>query len=373
MPRIDILRESNIQRTARVVQVESLFDVAPSDRSGERWSLDVDIPAQWNIGVIVGPSGSGKSTVARELFAEHVVKDFSWPDDKCVLDGFRKDLSVKDVTGVLSSVGFSSPPSWLRPFHVLSTGQQFRVHVARSLLESPEPCVIDEFTSVVDRTVAQIGSAAIARTVRQRSGRFVAVTCHYDVIDWLDPDWVLEMPQGLMTRRLLQRRPPIEIEVIQVNSSAWELFKPHHYLSADLNKAARCFLALANDKPAAFNATLAFPHATNPAWRSHRTVCLPDYQGVGIGSALQEFVASIYSATGRPFRTSTSHPSLIRSRAKSINWKMIKSPDINTLSRNAKARAASLNKTVASNRLTATFEYVGPRDPENARKFGLLP
>src|SRR4029077_5021989 len=50
--------------------------------------------------------------------------------------------------------------------------------------------VMDEFTSVVDRTVAQIGSAALAKTVRQRGQKFIAVTCHEDVEDWLQPDWV---------------------------------------------------------------------------------------------------------------------------------------------------------------------------------------
>ena len=60
---------------------------------------------------------------------------------------------------------------WLRPFHVLSNGEQFRATIARALAESAkgrELVVIDEFTSVVDRTVAQIGSAAIAKTIRRR-------------------------------------------------------------------------------------------------------------------------------------------------------------------------------------------------------------
>ena len=82
---------------------------------------------------------------------------------------------------------------------------------------------MDEFTSVVDRTVARIGSAALARTVRGRGLRFVAVSCHDDIIDWLQPDWVYRPALAVggektdagdaFTWRLLRRRPRIVVEV----------------------------------------------------------------------------------------------------------------------------------------------------------------
>ncbi len=51
--------------------------------------------------------------------------------------------------------------------------------------------VFDEFTSVVDREVAKVGSYAVSKAVRRQPGKqFIAVTCHYDVVDWLEPDWV---------------------------------------------------------------------------------------------------------------------------------------------------------------------------------------
>ena len=90
--------------------------------------------------------------------------------------------------------------------------------MARALCDPAPLVVIDEFTSVVDRTVAQIGSAAVAKAVRRTSGKqVVAVTCHYDVEEWLCPDWVVEMPNGNFARRSL-RRPPIELEVARVHS-----------------------------------------------------------------------------------------------------------------------------------------------------------
>jgi ABC-type Mn2+/Zn2+ transport system ATPase subunit len=187
-----------------------IFDVEPSKRATRTW--DVSLPLDdrpWNIGLIVGPSGSGKSSVLREFFGTPPAQ--VWPETKSVLDGFPDGMSVKNVTGVLSSVGFSSPPAWLRPFHTLSNGEQFRASLARALVESGSPAdcpaVVDEFTSVVDRTVAQVGSAAVAKHVRRTGGRLVAAGCHYDVIDWLQPDWLLDTATMAFSWREVSDRP----------------------------------------------------------------------------------------------------------------------------------------------------------------------
>ena len=69
-----------------------------------------------------------------------------------------------------------------------------RVDVAHALCLPQNLVVFDEFTSTMDRTVAQIGSYAISRAVRKHPGKqFIAVTCHFDVLDWLEPDWVYDV------------------------------------------------------------------------------------------------------------------------------------------------------------------------------------
>ena len=377
MQRVDILREVEIKTSARVMQCRSLFDVPPADVSAERWSFDLDLPEDWTIGVIVGPSGSGKSTLAGELWGDHLCRGFDYPADRAVVDAFPSGMGIKDVTNVLSSVGFSSPPAWLRPFHVLSTGQKFRVDVARALSEAAGGLiVIDEFTSVVDRTVAQIGSAAVSKAVRRLPGqRFVAVTCHYDVIDWLDPDWVLEMPTGSLTRRSLQGRPPIDLDIYQADRSAWRIFAPHHYLSSDANKAARFFVAEVGGQPAALMAMLSFPHPKTPSWKIHRVVCLPDFQGVGIGSRLQDLLSEAYAATGKYVGITTTHPGLIGSLGRSKVWICTCAPAVTRPNRNKGKRGRvvkSMRRTQAVNRWSATFRYVGPTDSELARKIGLI-
>jgi ABC-type ATPase with predicted acetyltransferase domain len=65
-----------------------------------------------------------------------------------------------------------------------------RVDIARALCLKQQLIVFDEFTSVVNREIAKVSAFAIGKAVRRTSKRFVAVTCHYDVIDWLEPDWM---------------------------------------------------------------------------------------------------------------------------------------------------------------------------------------
>ena len=56
---------------------------------------------------------------------------------------------------------------------------------------------IDEFTSVVDRTVAASCSVAISKYIRKKGlSKIILATCHYDVVDWLEPDWIFDTANG---------------------------------------------------------------------------------------------------------------------------------------------------------------------------------
>ncbi|WP_339730182.1 ABC transporter ATP-binding protein [uncultured Gimesia sp.] len=372
MSRVDIVRESQVVRSPRVIQLEGIFGFPAEKKSRVTWSVDLPLEQhEWNVGLIVGPSGCGKTTIGGELFKKELVNQFDWFQKKSIVDAFPKEMGIKEITALLSSVGFSSPPSWLRPYHVLSNGEQFRVTLARSLAEQPDLAVIDEFTSVVDRSVAKIGSSAVAKTVRKRQQRFVAIACHYDIIDWLDPDWIYQpASDDFQWRCERQSRPPLTLEIINVHRSAWELFRKYHYLDSTIQQSANCFLALVDGQPAAFTAVIHFPHKTSPSFREHRTVCLPDFQGVGIGNALSEFVASLYCCK-KTYTSITGHPAMIRHRAKSKLWKMIRFPSTVQrqvgLEQHRKRRVAS-----SSGRLTASFRYVGPGRRDDAIHFGLI-
>lgn len=189
-----IERKSNIEISDRVAEVMSDFDIKV-EHSDEKFEGCLDIEDEiWNVGVIVGGSGSGKSTIARELFGGSYIAGYEY-DERSVIDNMPENCSTKEVELAFTSVGFSSPPCWLKPYHVLSTGEKMRVDLARSIVSENELVVFDEFTSVVDREVAKTCSMAVQKEVRRRNKRFVAVSCHKDIIEYLQPDWVYDTDQ----------------------------------------------------------------------------------------------------------------------------------------------------------------------------------
>jgi ABC-type polar amino acid transport system ATPase subunit len=155
------------------------------------------LPDTWGIGLIVGPSGTGKSSLLRS-FGQ--AADIQWQQDKAVVSHFA---SYDDARNRLMAVGFNSIPSWLRPYHVLSTGEQHRVDLARRIGAG---AVVDEFTSVVDRNVAVAMSKAVGRWAPP-DGKMVFATCHYDVIPYLSPTWVFDTANGGLSSGPFVDRP----------------------------------------------------------------------------------------------------------------------------------------------------------------------
>ncbi len=374
MPLIEAQVDCIVHASVRVREIAGMFDLPVAQRVSEEFSVEVpDLSEAWEIGVIVGPSGSGKSTIARRAFGSHVVQPRPWPSNRAVIDGFAGHLTSGTIARAMTAVGFSSPPAWLKPYAVLSTGEQFRCDLARALLTTGELVVFDEFTSPVDRIVAKTASAALSKAIRTRAFactdangrdgdakpfRFVAVTCHADVIPWLSPDWVVDMSTQTLRRGRL-RRPSLRLRVARCGREMWTMFKRHHYLSGELHRAAQCFLGCIDGRPAAFTATLPFPHAHRPGWREHRTVCLPDFQGIGIGNAMSEFVARLYRAAGRPYFSTTAHPAMIGHRMRSPLWRIVRKPGPSHVpGRNS--TAPFMLRAASGARITAGFEYVGP-------------
>lgn len=336
MPRIDAVVSCPIHDSFRVQQVAGMFDVPLLQRLTERFSVDVpQLDEPWRIGLITGPSGSGKTTIARKWFGFEPAAAFDWPSDRAVVDCFG-DLPIKQITGLLTAVGFGSPPSWVKPYAVLSNGEKFRCDLARTLggfhavhemdatHEVPRPLIVfDEFTSVVDRNVAQIGSAALARAIKSDlvNCRFVAVTCHHDVAEWLEPDWVLDMATGEFQWRRL-RRPEIRLEICRCHRSLWSMFARHHYLTGSLPRAVRCFVAKWKNAAVAFCATVSLI-GHKRRWRISRLVTLPDYQGVGIGMRFAEAVALLHAEQGERINITAAHPALVKHCHRSTNWRAV--------------------------------------------------
>jgi GNAT superfamily N-acetyltransferase len=208
----------------------------------------------------------------------------------------------------------------VKPYHVLSTGERFRADLARRIKSG---AVIDEFTSVVDRNVAKACSVALRRYAdRNEIKRVVLASCHYDIIEWLQPDWVFDTATGATAGRRAERRPSIDLDIDPCGAEEWAAFSPHHYLTGEINPAAHCWLATWDGVRVAFSAALAFPNANfSNAWREHRTVVLPDFQGLGIGISISNAVASMFVARGCRYFSKTAHPRLGEYRNTSTLWR----------------------------------------------------
>lgn len=191
----NIIREIEFKESFRNKSIIGKFDLNPENYK-EHFQGKIDLEDKdWNVGLIVGNSGTGKTTIAKQLFGENIIQEYSFNRDNSVIDDMPKNKSVEEITQIFNKVGFSSPPSWLKPYEVLSNGEKMRVELAYNLLSDNELICFDEFTSVVDRNVAKITSTCIQKTIRKLDKKFIAVGCHFDIIDWLEPDWVFDTNQ----------------------------------------------------------------------------------------------------------------------------------------------------------------------------------
>lgn len=186
MPSFDIVKKTIVDPSFKTSKVMADFDVG-EEHVSERFKGEIIFPDKWQIGLIVGSSGTGKTTIMNEIFKEELVDDFVYSNRPVIEDVTIN--SVEETERMFYSVGFGSVPSWLKPYSVLSNGEKMRVDLARKLLSS-DFVVFDEFTSVVDRQVAKVICIALKKAIKKYpSKKFVAVGCHHDVLEFLQPDW----------------------------------------------------------------------------------------------------------------------------------------------------------------------------------------
>ena len=160
-------------------------------------------------------------------------------------------------------------------------------------------------------------------------------------------------------------RPTIKIEVFEIfgddKKLMWLLFKKHHYLTEQMNFAARCFIAKWENKIVGFESTLAMPSGTlKHAWKEHRLVVLSDFQGLGIGISLSETIGELLISEGKRFYSKTANIKLGEYRNHSKLWKptsknMIARPDQLIRKRNYN----NIVNTNLSLRICYSHEYIG--------------
>jgi GNAT superfamily N-acetyltransferase len=316
----------------RAARVKSLFNA----ESGANFSLDAELPIEgsdWSIGVVVGPSGSGKTSMGRQVFGPDAIYEPDWPADRSIVDAIAADGDFNAVTAALAAVGLGDVPAWLRPYAVLSNGEKFRATLARLVAEAPEQAVVDEFTSVVDRQIAKIGALAFSKAWRRTGGQVVLLSCHYDILDWLQPDWVYDTATAKFHGRWLQQRPRFELDIWQTDWRYWPLFEPHHYLKVPRMIASRCYVGTVDDEPVCHLAVgTKNVGRKGVEARACRLVVMPEWQGAGVGLRFLNQICQWQleghdsaRLPGRKLTTifHTSHPGLCAALRRSPRWRQV--------------------------------------------------
>lgn len=328
--KIQVRNRCSDANTYRAARVKSLFNA----ETGANFDLDADLGVErdgdWKIGVVVGPSGSGKTSIGRQFFGREAFFAPTWPSDLPIIDAIGAEADFDAVTGAMASVGLGDVPAWLRPFHALSMGERFRATLARLVVEAPAEAVVDEFTSVVDRQIARIGALAFAKAWRRGSGRVVLLTPHYDVLEWLEPDWVFDTGTKTFSRRSL-RRPRFELEIVKTDWRYWPLFAPHHYLKIGVMPAAICYVGLVDGEPVAHLGVGCKNKGKAVEARACRLVVMPEWQGAGVGMRFLNWICENQFRGGDGARLPypattcfhTSHPGLCAVLRRQACWTQI--------------------------------------------------
>ena len=356
----------NIINDEYTAYVYEAFDIQNTQQSNVIIDANLEqLPDDWKIGVIYGGSGTGKTTILKNYFKKEM-DTYKFDYQKSLISNFDW-LDPKQATFLLSAMGLSSVPTWLRPFHTLSNGEQYRASLAYMVgkAKQNEVILIDEYTSVVDRDVAKAMSNALQKYIRRNNKKIVLASCHFDIMEWLQPDWTYSPLKGrLEIASSLRQRPEIKLQIFRSRYDTWKIFKHHHYLTQDLNKAAKCYVILFNDKPVSFMAILPFPHGNIiNGYRISRVVVLPDFQGLGIGFQVINYFGGIYKKDNKTLYIKTSNPALFGAMKKNNHlWKLTNQITKDQLNSEFMERQQTSDKggmLKLRNAITKSYKYIG--------------
>lgn len=292
--------ESEIFKTYRCQRAANSLDIDAQKKAIHELKIKADVLSEYSIGLVLGASGSGKTTLAQQIWGHGIFNSYL-DQSKPVIDQFPIDYSYDQCAELLSGIGLTSVPCWIRPCYTLSNGQKARAEAALSMAQNEELTVLDEWTSVVDRTVAKVMSHCVSKFARKNKKKIVLLSCHYDVIEWLDPDWIIDCnTQQFIDRRLLSpvdrsRKEKIDFTIREVDGSSWKYFSKYHYLSYRLPGGKNYMFGLfVNDQQIGFQCFSAYTpykktdqaRGVKRIYHSNRTVIHPDYAGFGLGIRL---------------------------------------------------------------------------------------
>ena len=308
LKKYEVNLQSETSKSFLGIKASQSLDIDTEKKSKHSLLVNADIETDFNIGLIVGASGSGKTTLAEQIYGKDCFKTLL-NLEKSVIDQFPEEYTYEEVSQLLCGVGLASVPCWIRPAYTLSNGQKARAEVALQManMNDNNLTIIDEWTSVVDRTVAKVMSSCISKNVRKTNKSIVLLSCHYDIIDWVNPDWIIDCnSQKFIDRRYLwpsfKKEEEIEFTVREVNKATWKYFSKYHYLNENLvgglNKHFGLFCGEEQVGFISYNNYIPIRYdygETRFTMHFNRLVIHPDYCGFGLGLKFLNATAKIMS------------------------------------------------------------------------------
>jgi ABC-type ATPase with predicted acetyltransferase domain len=332
--KIEIKLQSEIFSNFRCQVAANSLDIDVKKKSIHHLIIDnVNIPKKWNIGLIYGASGSGKTTLATTLFGKEIF-NVILNEDEPIINQLPKEFTYEECALLLNGIGLNSVPCWLRPVKTLSNGQKARAEAVLLMCQNKDFIFIDEWTSVVDRTVAKAMSVCLSKFAKKHNKKIILLSCHYDILEWLSPDWLIDcnkqefkLPQS--EDFFFQQREKIEFTIKEIDRTSWKYFSKYHYLSDKL-PGGKLYLygIFHNDNQIGFQCFANYvPHSNKNAkiiYHSNRTVVHPDYNGLGLGIKLiNETSKLLYKKIDCRIMAKFSSAPVFKAMIKQKQWKFL--------------------------------------------------
>jgi ABC-type Mn2+/Zn2+ transport system ATPase subunit len=345
--KIDITLKSDVFTNFRCQIAANSLDINVDKKSIHHLEIDnVNIPDKWNIGLIYGSSGSGKTTLVKKLFGDDVF-NMEINEEEPIINQMPSNLTYEECANLLNGIGLNSVPCWIRPVKTLSNGQRARAEAVLLMCRALENDIvfIDEWTSVVDRTVAKAMSVCLSKFAKRHNKRIVLLSCHYDIIEWLLPDWLVDcnkqefiLPQS--ESFFFTEREQLKFTIREIDKSSWKYFSKYHYLSDKLPGGIIYLYGLFHgENQIGFQCFANYvPKVEGRKWifHSNRVVIHPDYNGLGLGIKLATECSKLLldklpfdnkirnREDGFKIMAKFSSIPLFKSRIKDKNWKFKK-------------------------------------------------